>query len=116
MAKTVTDAAIILSFIAGRDSKDNFTQSAPENTPDYTQFLNASAIQGKRFGVPRAFTDDQSTGNHPQIGIAYEEALRTIRSLGGIIVEPTDLPSGLEIAQSQNESLVLTVDFKVGVW
>ncbi|KAF8753006.1 Amidase signature enzyme [Rhizoctonia solani] len=66
MTRSVADAAVILSIIAGRDKKDNYTQTAPSKIPDYTQFLDVNAIKGKRFGVPRAvFTDDSITGNHP---------------------------------------------------
>lgn len=42
-----------------------------------------------------------------------------MRSLGAIVVDPADLPSADEIAVSNNETIVLDVDFKVNnflVW
>lgn len=36
-----------------------------------------------------------------------------MRSLGATIVDPADLPSADEIAVSNNETIVLDVDFKV---
>ncbi|KAL5639531.1 hypothetical protein ACGC1H_006230 [Rhizoctonia solani] len=113
MTRSVADAAAILSVIAGRDHKDNYTLAAPANTPDYTQFLNPDAIRGKRFGVPRkVFTNDTLTGDHPIINVELDRALETIRSLGGIIVDPADLPSA-NIVLRNEQSLVFSIDMKV---
>ncbi|KAG8732599.1 hypothetical protein FRC11_012418 [Ceratobasidium sp. 423] len=113
MARSVADAAAILSIIAGRDSKDNYTCTAPAKIPDYTRYLNVNAIKGKRFGVPRAiFTDNSVTGNHPSISIEFHKALTIIRSLGGIIVDPADIPSASRVSR-EDEMSMLKVDFKV---
>ena len=55
LARTVTDAAIVLGVLAGFDPKDPAT--APCLTPgncwaDYTQFLNPNALNGARIVVP----------------------------------------------------------------
>ncbi|QRW09892.1 amidase [Ceratobasidium sp. AG-Ba] len=116
MTRSVEDGAVILSIIAGRDSKDNYTSTAPSKIPDYTKYLDVGAIKGKRFGVPRAvFTNDSFTGNDPYINVAFNKSLDTIRALGGVIVDPADLPSAYEIAASGNETFVLDVDFKIEV-
>ncbi|KAG8716486.1 hypothetical protein FRC08_009425 [Ceratobasidium sp. 394] len=113
LARSVADAAAILSIIAGRDSQDNYTDTAPAEIPDYTHYLNAYAIKGKRFGVPRAvFTNDSLTGNHPSINIEFDKALDVIRSLGGVIVDPADIPSAPTLPW-KHEVLVFRVDFKV---
>jgi amidase len=54
IARTVTDAAIALSVMAGEDPLDPATaQSAASAQPGpYTQYLKADALKGKRFGVP----------------------------------------------------------------
>lgn len=54
IARTVTDAAIALSVMAGEDSLDPRTQdsSGRAQPGPYTQYLKADAIKGKRFGVP----------------------------------------------------------------
>jgi amidase len=114
MTRSVADAAMILSVIAGRDIKDNYTETAPAPTLDYTQFLDASAIKGKRFGVPRAvFTNNTLTGNKPCINMAFEKALKKIKSLGGVIVDPADLPSAYEILENKSEQLVMDINTKV---
>jgi amidase len=55
MARTVTDAAILLGVLAGADPRDPAT--APCNTAgncfsDYTQFLDRGALRGARIAVP----------------------------------------------------------------
>jgi amidase len=55
LARTVTDAAIVLGVIAGFDPKDPATAACliPGNClTDYTQFLDANALQGARIAVP----------------------------------------------------------------
>ena len=58
IARTVTDAAIALTVMAGAspapDPLDPRTADAPRlaQPGPYTQYLNPGALQGKRFGVP----------------------------------------------------------------
>lgn len=114
MTRSLTDAAIVLNIIAGKDPNDNATLAQPDNLPDFTKALVRTALKGKRIGVPRrVFLNDSDTGNDPVIGVAFEAALKVIRSLGATIVDPSDLPSAEEIVASNNETIVLEVDFKV---
>ena len=62
MARSVADAATILSIIAGRDPRDNFTLAQPAEVPDYTLALDADALRGARLGVPRKFFDGVEEG------------------------------------------------------
>jgi amidase len=54
IARTVSDAAIALSVMAGEDPLDPATlgSAAKAQPGPYTQYLNAGALKGKRFGVP----------------------------------------------------------------
>ncbi|KAH7334050.1 amidase signature enzyme [Rhizoctonia solani] len=115
IGRSVADAAVLLTVIAGRDNKDNYTQTAPKKIPNYTQFLNVAAIKGKRFGVPRGkFTNDAETGNNPAINAEFNKALDVIRSLGGIVVDPVELPVADSLnTLSDNSALVLATGFKV---
>lgn len=114
MTRSMTDAAIVLSIIAGKDPNDNFTLVQPPVVPDFTKALNKNALRGKRIGVPRrVFLNDTITGNDPSVNVAFEEALNIIRGLGATVVDPADLPSAEEIAVSNNETIVLDIDFKV---
>jgi amidase len=114
MTRSLTDAAIVLSVIAGKDPNDNFTLAQPPVVPDFTKALKKDALKGKRIGVPRrVFLDDNITGNDPFVNVVFEQALVTIKSLGATIIDPADLPSADEIANSNNETIVLDIDFKV---
>lgn len=114
MTRSVTDAAIVLSIIAGKDKNDNFTLAQPDVVPDYTKALNKNALKGKRIGVPRhAFLNDSISGNDPFVNVVFEQALDVLRSLGATVVDPADLPSADEIISSNNETIVLDIDFKV---
>lgn len=115
MVRSVSDAAIVLSIIAGPDPNDNFTLAQPTPVPDFTRALtNPNALRGRRIGVPRrVFLNDGVTGNDPFVNVAFQEALETIKRLGATVVDPADLPSADEIVVSDNETFVLDVDFKV---
>ncbi|QRV76994.1 amidase [Ceratobasidium sp. AG-Ba] len=116
MTRSVTDAAIILSVIAGYDPSDNYTKTAPHSIPDYTRALKLGALKGKRIGVPRAvFMNDFFTGNHPSINIEFDKALDTIRSLGGIVVDHVYLPSATKAPRFiwDIELPFFKIDFKI---
>ena len=114
MTRSVTDAAIVLSIISGKDPNDNFTLAQPPVVPEFTKALNKHALRGKRIGVPRhVFLNDSITKNDPSVNIAFEHALEVIKSLGATVVDPADLPSADEIVTTDSEDFVLEVDFKV---
>lgn len=93
IARTVKDAAIILSAIAGKDPNDNYTSGQPFNTaPDYGKSLNHSAFKGVRIGIPRNGLFNQST-NDPALMAAFESAVETIRSAGAEVVDNTNFPA-----------------------
>ncbi|KAJ7714150.1 amidase signature enzyme [Mycena metata] len=116
MARSITDAAIVLSIIAGKDPNDNYTFAQPPVVPDYTKALNRNALEGKRIGVPRrVFLNDSITKNHPSINVEFEKALLTIKALGATVVDPADLPSAEEFVTSENDTMVFHVDFKIQI-
>lgn len=91
MARSVADAAVILSIIAGRDPRDNYTSAAPAQIPDYTRALDTEALRGARIGVPRRYIAAQLDG--VQVA-AFNASLATLREQGATIVDPADFPLG----------------------
>ena len=85
LARTVTDAAIVLGTIAGYDPNDPITSTGIGKTyTDYTQFLQPDALKGARIGVPRLTF---WTGlPDAQVALA-ENALSIIKLLGAEVVE-----------------------------
>ncbi|KAF7320936.1 hypothetical protein HMN09_00180300 [Mycena chlorophos] len=117
ITRTLADAAVVLSYIAGRDPNDNYTLAQPPVVPDFTQALDKDALRGKRLGVPRrVFLNDTITGNDPAVNVAFEAALSTLRELGATIVDPANLPSVDGLVNRTNEHteiIVMNTDFKI---
>ncbi|MGH9881966.1 MAG: amidase family protein, partial [Pyrinomonadaceae bacterium] len=56
MARTVTDAAILLGALAGVDPRDSATKtSARKSQSDYSKFLDRDGLRGARIGVARKY-------------------------------------------------------------
>ena len=109
MARTVRDAAILLGAMAGRDEEDAATlQSNGKQIADYTQFLKADAIRGRRIGVEKRHL----SGNHMVVPL-YEKAIEAIRSLGAEIVEVELLKA--VVPNGAGEFNVLLYEFKDGL-
>ena len=53
MARTVADAATLLTVLAGRDAGDPCTLSQSRGCVDYMASLKVDALAGKRIGIPR---------------------------------------------------------------
>ncbi|KXN81982.1 hypothetical protein AN958_03329 [Leucoagaricus sp. SymC.cos] len=114
MTRSMTDAAVVLSVIAGKDPNDNFTLAQPDTVPDYTRALRKDSLRGKRIGVPRSvFLNTSISGDDPSVNVQFEKALQVIRNLGATVVDPANMPSAAEIIRSNNETIVLDIDFKV---
>ena len=105
MAKTVTDAALLLGALesATPDPNDPATRTcAPPAQKDYTRFLDAGALKGARIGIPRAFFYDRVTppgakeprgGLNPEQAKVMADAIEILKRQGAVIVDPADIPS-----------------------
>lgn len=83
MARTVTDAAIALGAMVGVDEADEKTLESENNFHvDYTQFLNAEGLQGKRIGLWTG-----SLGGHFRVDTLMHETVRFLESQGATVVE-----------------------------
>jgi amidase len=83
MARTVSDAALLLSGLAGADAEDPAGAEAKGHVvADYRTFLKADALKGKRFGVVR-----QAMGYHPDVDASMEKAISVIKAQGGDVVD-----------------------------
>ena len=84
-ARSVSDAALALSVLAGADPCDATT--AREPVSDFAAALTGE-VKGIRIGVPRVFV---SEGVDAQVRRAYDAALDTLRGSGALLVD-IDLP------------------------
>ncbi|MDB5454378.1 MAG: gatA, partial [Caulobacteraceae bacterium] len=81
LAKTVEDAAIMLSSMAGHDPKDS--TSLPVETPNFASFVGKS-VKGLRIGVPKEYRVD---GMPPEIDRLWSAGVEWLRDAGCEIVE-----------------------------
>ena len=83
MARTVKDAAILLGVLAGIDEADAVTKESKDKAQkDYTQFLDANGLQGKRIGIEKSFLK-----GHEGVVALYKQAIELMKSKGSTIVE-----------------------------
>lgn len=108
MARSVADAAILLSAIVGRDDADPATtESTGRAIFDYHARLNADGLRGARIGVLR-----KATGFHPAADAALERSLEAMRKAGAEIVD-VEIPTAGQWNEAEMD--VLLYEFKHGL-
>ncbi len=99
MARSVADAAAVLTVVAGYDPADAVTELAKAHAGiDYTRSLKADGLKGARLGVFRRYLADQpaqgdspAQQTDPQIKTLTEQAVRDLEAQGATVVD-FDLP------------------------
>ncbi len=114
MARTVTDAAILLGALEGTEPDPNDPATATCERPadgDYTRFLRPDGLQGARIGIPRAMyydsvqvpgSDRWRGGLSDQARAVMDTALAILRQAGAVIVDPADIPSVVDPDSANN--------------
>lgn len=115
IAKTVLDAATVLSVIAGPDSNDNFTSAQPAVLPDYIGACDPLGLKGARIGVPRNLIRRHLEPRYRPVMEAFEHALRDVVRGGASLIDNANLREYNPHAFHKNEGVVLESDFAVGI-
>lgn len=108
MARTVADAAALLTVLAGVDSNDSYTQAGAGKAADYTKFLDANGLRGARIGIARKFF-----GYNRDVDALMETAIAEMKRRGAVIVDPADLPTHGKFDDSEFEAMLY--EFKDGL-
>lgn len=89
LARSVTDLAIVLGTLTGRDPLDIVTsESENQSFSDYATFLNhAGDLSGIRIGIARK----GFCGVNAEADLAFENAIEVLKQLGAEIVDPVVL-------------------------
>jgi len=88
MARSVRDAALLLSAMTGVDTRDTATgPSGAHATADYSRGLDVGALRGVRLGVVRT----KLFGYSPGADRVIEEALGVLRGAGAVLVDPANI-------------------------
>jgi amidase len=102
MARTVRDAAVLLSFLTGADPRDEATaRSAGHAQADYARFCEPGGLKGARIGVGRKFF-----GRDARVDTLMESALEAMKTAGAELVDPVDLSAGREYEETELEVLL----------
>jgi amidase len=108
MARSVADAAVLLSAIAGPDAGDRASAAVPgDATFDYQTHLKKDALRGARIGVLR-----KSAGFHPDVDQAFERAIDAMKAAGAEVVDAEIATAG---QWDEAEFEVMLYEFKNGL-
>ena len=105
IARSVTDAALLLTAIAGTDPADPATAEADTRKVDYVRALSGASLKGARIGVLR-YT------RSPQADALFEASLKVLADGGAVLV---DVPIPDEGSVDAAEQVVEQAEFKAGI-
>ena len=109
MARTVADAAALLSAMTGVDPSDEKTLASESFVgTDYTQFLDPNALQGKRIGIMSG-----TFGNHERVDTVLESVVKALEEAGASVVRDIELPERRAIGRSGYE--LMLYEYKAGL-
>ena len=108
MARTVTDVAILLQALAGKDARDVSTNNSPATAIDYLQLLKPNALQGKRIGMEKKLP-----GNNHLLHALQKKNIDLLKAQGAIIVEVEYLKKITDTSEAEFE--LMQFEFKDGL-
>jgi amidase len=83
MARTVSDAVILLNAMVGEDKNDSITsQFKTRGEQDYTKFLDKNGLKDARIGVVR-----QYFGRNSRLDALMEENIKTLEKNGAKLID-----------------------------
>jgi len=86
MARTVEDAAILLTAMAGSDPADPATAGADAHKTDYAAGLSGASLKGKRLGL-LTYAD---AGFSPAVDAVFADAVAKLKAEGAKVIELKD--------------------------
>jgi amidase len=106
LARSVRDAAIMLSAMAGLDPADPAGAAVGSRfESDYARFIDPAGLRGARLGVARRFFADNAPLN-----AFLDRCVKTLEDAGAIIIDPADLPTHGSYHAAEEQ--VLLYEFK----
>jgi amidase len=104
MARSVEDAALLLTAMAGSDPQDPATKDADTHRTDYRAALAGATLKGKRLGVLKYAAELQ-----PEEDVLFQQTVAQLKAAGAEVVE-LDWHPTREVGEA--ETLVLTTELK----
>ncbi|MCZ8512201.1 amidase family protein [Paenibacillus filicis] len=108
LARTVSDAAILLGALTGVDHRDSATLSSENRSfADYAPFLETNFLSHARIGIPRHYYKDL---DKERLSI-MEDVIATLKNKGATIIDPVNL----HVEQNSWNNDVICYEFKEGL-
>ena len=108
IARSVTDAAVLLSVLTGIDTTDaKSKESEGKFAIDYAKFLDANALKGKRIGIEKKKYENQFLNQ------LLEKAIALMKQQGAEIIELEYLDKLNALGDAELE--VMKFEFKYGL-
>jgi amidase len=104
MARSVADAAVLLSALAGADPRDGVTRGA--TAVDFSRALDPNGLKGARIGVARK----KFTGYSRATDAVFETSLALMKDRGAVLVDPADIATAGAFDDAEFD--VLQFEFK----
>lgn len=103
MTRSVMDAALVLTALAGSDPADPATRSADARHTNYASGLSPDYLRGVRNGVLA-----DRTGDDAMVRTVFAMALDQLSALGAVLVEISDSRSGQEDLRGAENKVLIT--------
>lgn len=108
LARTVKDAAILLGILTGIDTTDSKSkESEGKSLTDYTKFLDAGGLKGKRIGIEKKQYENQ------YLNMLLDNAKALMKQQGAEIIELDYLDKLNALGEAEFE--LLKFEFKDGL-
>jgi amidase len=106
LTRSVRDAAVMLSIMAGLDAADAASAAVGDRfQTDYARYVDTKGLNGARLGIARKFFAD----NAPLNGF-LDTCIAMLKAAGAVVVDPADLPMHGSTGAPEQE--VMLYEFK----
>ncbi|MDN4086981.1 amidase family protein [Paenibacillus polymyxa] len=92
IARTVSDASILLSVLAGKDDNDPATWKN-DDTIDYSTYLDKNGLEGAKIGVYRDVPLEQFRDPDEYDKILFNNTVEELTKAGAIVIEDIEMPA-----------------------
>ena len=110
MARSVTDAALLLQAMIGVDPQDPSASEYPQGVPRLLPDPQRQRLEGMRIGVYRSY---HGAGSYRAIEDVYQRGIEQLRALGATVVDPVG--HALAAERYSAELQLLLYEFRHGL-
>ncbi len=110
MARTVADAALLFSVMAGFDPDDASARRFPADALPFAPGSGDARLDGVRIGVNRNY---YGVGEYPAVESIYAQALSQLEALGATLLDPVEVAREPSLFDAEQQ--VMLYEFKAGL-